>query len=95
MMAGSRPASKYPLKRAAISIQFSISYEQHAARQAAGLSLAEYHALPGTPLWKNDGDAWSKAEVIAWYRMSQLIPAIQQDAQMRESERRNRLRSMR
>lgn len=90
-MTGAAPIKEYPLRPGPVSIRYSVLYEQHDARQTAGLSLEEYNRLPGTPLWMGTDDPWSKSHVIAWARYNQLIPAVQGDAQNREMERRSRM----
>lgn len=62
------------------------------ARAAAGLALAEWHDLPGDPIWTTDEQPLCKAEVLIWYRIAQRIPAVSNDLQAREMQRKQRLK---
>lgn len=58
------------------------------ARIYAGLSMAEWDALPGVPEWIDpERHARSKSHILVLYRMSNAIPAAANDAQAREAER--------
>jgi hypothetical protein len=72
-------------------VQYSSIYEQEQSRIYAGMSVAEYDALPGTPDWAVDGQR-TKAHILVLYRMSNAIPAAISDAQARESERKSKLK---
>lgn len=74
------------------TVQYSSTYEQEQARVYAGMSAAEYDALPGSPDWAVDGQR-TKAHILVLFRMSNAIPAAISDAQGRESERKSKLRS--
>lgn len=85
------PADEYHFRPAAASISYSIEYEFEMARIHAGLSIAEWDALPGTRMWLNGGGR-SKSDLLILYRMSNFIPAAASDAQARESERKAKMR---
>lgn len=96
MTVNGSPIGQYGFKPAAATISYKREFEEAQVRVAAGLSLQEYEALPGTPQWiDSEVGGWSKCHYLVWYRMSQLIPAASQDAQVRKMERdakMNRLR---
>lgn len=62
------------------------------ARIHAGVSIAEWTALPGTRQWLPEGGGRCKADLLILYRMSNFIPAAASDAQARESERKAKMR---
>lgn len=95
VMANQSDIQEYALRPGPVRLQYTLEFEQHLAREEAGLSLKEYQALPGNPVWLGEGDWWSKAHVIAWYRLKQLIPAVANDAQSRELERKMKQRGVR
>lgn len=68
-----------------------MAFEEEQARIAAGLSVAEYETLPGTPIWCLPGQR-SKCHVLIWYRMSLRIPNVAQDAAVRKAERDSKMR---
>lgn len=69
-----------------VKIRTSLQYEQQQARIAAGLSLAEYAALPGSRRWIDPDSpvALSKCCVIMLYRINNQIGAVQEDARARK-----------
>jgi hypothetical protein len=71
------------------SVTYAESYELEQARVYAGISIAEFDALPGTPEWMQSGER-SKAHILVLYRMSNAIPAAVSDAQSREMERKSK-----
>lgn len=88
-MAGEIPLQQFPMQRAPINITYSLQFEEIEARTAMGLSMVEYEALPGSPVWiPVDNPSLSKADVIAWYRLSRLIPAVAQEAAAKKAKRR-------
>lgn len=79
------PIGEYQYRPSVVQVQYSPVYEYERARVFAGMSIAEWDALPGTPLWANGGR--SKCDLIMLYRMSNDIPSAINDAQSREMER--------
>lgn len=75
----------YTFRPSAAAIAYSAAYEQEQARIYAGMSMAEYDSLPGTPEWCV-GDERSKSHILMLYRMSNTIPAVASDAQARKAE---------
>lgn len=71
---------------------YSLGFEMQQARTAAGLSLVEWDDLPGDRIWTTDTQPICKAEVLIWYRMAQRIPAVSNDLQVREMQRKQRLK---
>jgi hypothetical protein len=69
-----------------------MAYELEQARLYAGLSAAEFDALPGTPAWAKGSDWRTKSHILILYRMSNAIPAVAQDAANRELERQSKVR---
>lgn len=71
----------------AASISYSLDYELEQARIYAGLPIAEWDALPGTPDWIDpERPSRTKSHLLVLYRMSNVIPAAAQDAQIRQQE---------
>lgn len=69
----------------------SLEFEQQQARVKAGLSVAEYEQLPGTPQWaRRRGLSTSKCHVIMWYRQERRLQIVGDDIQAREMERQTR-----
>ena len=68
-----------------------MEYECESARIHAGMSIAEWDALPGTRQWLDpETGGRSKCDLLILYRMSNFIPAASNDAQAREVERKSR-----
>lgn len=64
-----------------MKISYNLAFEEQLARIWAGLSEAEYAALPGAPRWVDpETGGRSKAEVLVLYRMNNRIGAVSQDA---------------
>jgi hypothetical protein len=80
-MANSRDAHEYSFKRKSKGqVASSIALEEEMARVWAGLSISEYEALVGNPDWVNPfKPSRSKADIVAAYRMANLMEAIQND----------------
>lgn len=51
--------------------------EQRQAAQYCGYTWAEYSELPGDPWYKRPDQADSKAEVVAFYRLSMAMRNIE------------------
>lgn len=64
-----------------------MDFEEHEARIFAGLGVTEYETLPGDPVWCDDTYPMSKAEVIALYRLHNLIDAVRNDAAVKKGGR--------
>ncbi len=68
-------------KPPAVKISYSLSMEEQLARVWAGMSDAEYQALPGAPRWvDHETGTRSKCEVVMLYRMNSRIAAVSEDA---------------
>lgn len=66
---------------------YSLAFEELQALTAMGMTLADYEALPGTPDWINPAHpTLCKSDVIAWYRLSGRIPAVQQTAAAKKTK---------
>lgn len=87
MTANGSPIDDYALKPTAATITYTMAFEQEQARIWAGMSYEAYDALPGTPMWLDPlKGGRSKCHIIMVYRMQQYIPAVAQDAQVRQQE---------
>ena len=86
------PADHYQFRPAAASITYALAFECEQARIYAGMSIAEWDALPGTRQWIPPSGGRSKCDLLILYRMSQFIPAAANDAQGREMERKAKLK---
>lgn len=86
MKVNGAPHNEYAFRPAAATITYSLEYELECARIFAGMSLAEWEALPGTRQWLKLGEQRCKADLLILYRMSNFIPAASSDAQARASE---------
>jgi hypothetical protein len=87
-MAGGYDIRQYHLDAPAVRVSYSLAFEEMEARVAAGLSAEQYDALPGSPLWVDPANpTQSKCEIVAWYRLSRLIPVIQSEAEMKKRKR--------
>jgi hypothetical protein len=71
-------------------VAYAFEYECECARIYAGISIAEWDAMPGTRQWLVSGRC--KCDLVILYRMSNFIPSAVQDAQGREIERKQRTR---
>lgn len=82
-MANGLPIENYAFKNPpSVNISYAQLFDEHQARIWAGLSLEEYHALPGAPRWVDpETGGMSKAEVLMLYRMHHRIHSVSQDAQ--------------
>lgn len=69
-------------------ISYTMVYELEQARLYAGLTAAEFDAMPGTPEWCTEETGWrSKCHILLLYRMSNRIPAVVEDAAAKDMER--------
>lgn len=51
------------------------------------MGAAEFDALPGTPMWIDpETGGRCKSDILVLYRISQYIPAVASDAQVRKQE---------
>lgn len=72
-----RPPKKGKQRRAP-KLTYSLEFEEREAAAAAGMSYAEFLALPGIDDWIDpDHPTDSKASVIVWYRNHQLVEQLQ------------------
>ncbi len=77
------------MERSALNVTYSLAFEEVQARVEMGLTPEQYEALPGTPAWVDpDNPTLSKCDVLAWYRLSKLIPAVMQAAEAKKAKRR-------
>lgn len=87
MKANGEPIRDYHFRPAAATITYTMAYEQEQARIYAGMSVAEYDALPGTSAWIDpEIGGRSKSDLVMLYRMSNTIPAVANDAATRQME---------
>lgn len=90
-MADGSPITDYNFRPSVTTITYTLAYEEQQARIYAGMSINEYEALPGTPMWiKPNIGGYSKSHIVVLYRLSNTIPAVAQDASAREMERKVR-----
>lgn len=85
--ANGNPIQSWRLDRTPVRIRASFAFEEESARLHMGLSKAEYDALPGTRDWIGEEGQLCKADVVAFYRATILIPAVMSDAQVRAMKR--------
>jgi hypothetical protein len=86
-MANGQEIEEYRLDKPPIAIVHAGAFEEIEARTMAGLSQAEYDALPGTPEWITDsGPSISKSHVVAFARMKRRIEAVYYHAQAKASK---------
>jgi hypothetical protein len=83
--ANGKRAREYSFKhRPKGSVASNLRLETELARSWAGLGIEEFEDLPGNPQFVNPFiPKPSKAEVIAAYRMTKLMEAIQADISSR------------
>lgn len=62
----------------------SLRFEELNARVAAGMTQAEYDALPGSPRWAAGG--MSKADVLIWHRANEYLKAVADDKAARKAK---------
>lgn len=74
-----------------MSIGYSLEYEKMQAWLQSGLTLQEFDALPGSPLWMLPGQTLSKSHILMAYRMNKWIEAAGSEAQLREMDRKQAL----
>lgn len=90
VLARGEDIDQYRLDQPAIEIIHRGAFEEVEARTIAGLSQAEYDALPGTPDWLTDeGPTISKSHVVAYARLKRRIEAVYIDAQQKQQKARN------
>lgn len=93
MTANGAPIGEYRFRPAVASISFTLAFEEEEARKESGLTMAEYDALPGTPMWIDpDRHRLSKSDIIVLYRNANLIPMVGQDAAASKMERDAKMR---
>lgn len=87
MTINGEPIDDYSYRPAAATIYYTLEYEMEQARIYAGLSMAEWDTLPGTPEWIDpERHSRSKCHILVLYRMSNAIPAAANDALIRKQE---------
>jgi len=85
--------SDYRTRPAKGEFMVSLEFEQHQARIASGLTIAEYDALPGTPQWaRRMGISTSKCHILMWHRQDRHLQMVADDMQARELERQSKRR---
>lgn len=94
MTVNGSPINEYRFLPSPGTIMYSLGFEMQQARIAAGLSLSEWDTLPGDPIWTTDDQPLCKAEVLIWFRMAQRIPAVSNDLQARDMQRKQRLKKL-
>lgn len=87
-MADGSPIDDYHFRPSVTTITYTMAYELEQARLYAGMTIAEFDALPGSPMWCTESTGWrSKCHILLLYRMSKVIPAVAEDASAKEMER--------
>ena len=76
---------EYSLEKGPVSISFNLAFELQEARLEAGIGLAEYEQMVGTPQWLPDDQTMSKCHLLIWYRNHIRIKAVIDSAQIRKS----------
>lgn len=85
MTANGWPAESYPLERRGIQLDYALAFEELQAAAALGMTWPEYEALPGAPVWIDAlQPTLSKADVVAWFRLSGQLKAIDNAAAKRQ-----------
>lgn len=79
---------QYVIPKQPVVIEFGLDLEEHQARIFSGLSPLEYNELPGDPHWCNELAPVSKSHVLAVYRLTRLIAAVQDDVNAKRAKRR-------
>lgn len=69
-------------------VSYNLNYELQEARIAAGVSLAEFAAMPGIPYWLTEEQQMCRADLLVWYRYRQYQEAVLSNLQAAELERR-------
>ena len=93
MKVDGNPIDEYRVRPSIASISYTIGYELEQARLYAGLTAAEFDAMPGTPEWCTEMTGWrSKCHILMLWRMSNTIPAVMQDASIKDMERQSKMR---
>lgn len=87
-MVNGRPIREYQLPKTNVTVSYSIELEEQEARMFAGIGIAEYETMPGTPDWCDENYPLSKSDVIVMYRMHHLIAAVQEHARSKQPARR-------
>lgn len=77
----------YSLEKGSVQIGYNIAFELQEARVAAGISISEFDAMPGIPMWMKPTDSMSKCHLLVWFRKHRLVEAAQNSAQIRESKK--------
>lgn len=87
------PIEDYTYRPSAATITYSLAYELEQSRLFAGISASEFDVMPGTPEWCTELTGWrSKCHILILYRMSNAIPAVANDASIKQSERESKMR---
>lgn len=76
------------MPKSAVTIRYSPDFEANEARIFAGLSVAEFEAMPGTPRWCDEAHPISKSSILAQYQLHILIAAVRDDAERKKKVRR-------
>jgi hypothetical protein len=85
---GITDARKYrPLEEGVGNIAYNAEYELQLAAVARGISPAELAAMPGIQLWLEDEFDMCKADLLAWYRLRNILEGAGQDLQNRHIKR--------
>lgn len=71
-----------------VTITFDMALEEHEARVAFGISASDYEELPGVPAYCDEDHPISKCDVLAFYRISKLIRAVEADVNARQAKKR-------
>ena len=85
-MAGMTPIHEYRFSRPPIEVTYSLEFELERARLDYGLTKSEYDVLPGTRAWMTETDTLCKCDVLAVFRINQLIPLVFADAAARRAK---------
>jgi len=85
------PIGDHSYLKSPLTVTYSAAFEREEARIAAGLTREQFEALPGDPQWVDPNNpTLSKAEVLVYYRMHNVIRSVAEDVRAREMNRKRR-----
>lgn len=77
----------YSLERGPVQIAYNLAFEFIEAWVCAGMTLSEFEAMPGTPMWLRLDQTLSKCHLLVWYRKHNRIKAVSDSANIRKSNK--------
>ena len=84
-MIGSTPVHQYRLSSTPTQVTYSLDFELERARLEYGLTKMEFESLPGTREWVTEDQPLCKCDVLAVYRINQLLPVVFADMAQRRA----------